>query len=261
MGNCAIRFCDNQKIVNYTVASEDGSYPFINALNTVRSKIYKSTDKTFELIVDLTFPDEIRAFGIFGPLGQALGITEFATITIEANNVNDFTSPPLSVSADQNDQQVMRFFDDIEDTTYRFWKISIDDPGNPDVVSFGYIYLGDYTAPTMHNIDRGFDWVTVDPSTTQKSLNGTPYFDIRTKYDTFGGLNIAFLLEDDRKTMQQLYDRLGTYTPVIVSIDPSSNVTSDINQLTRLARFTSPFRVSHQVFEYFNVSFTLEEVI
>lgn len=264
MADCALRFCDNQKIEtgNVTVSTVDASFPFANALSTVRSLKYKTTSNDDQTItIDLGFPDEITAFGIFGPLGEALGITEFATITISANNINDFTSPPLTVTVDQNDQQAVRFFDDVTDTTYRYWQVYIDDPGNPDFINFGYIYLGDYTAPVLRNINIGFQWNTVDPTTTQKSLNGTAYFDKRTKFDTLGGLTLGLMVESDRITMQRLYDRLGVSTPVMVSIDPTSKITTDLNELTRLARFSSGFTARHRVFEYFDVSFTLEETI
>ena len=262
MSNCAIRFCDNQKIETYTITSEDSSYPFTNALSTVRSLVYKTTSNTNQAItVDMGYPDKITAFGLFGPLNQALGITEFGTITLSANNINDFTSPPFQVTVNQNDQQAIWFADSTTDTNYRFWQVLINDPGNPDFISFGYIYLGDYTAPILRNVNRGFNWTTIDPTTTAKSVNGTPCFDVKNKFDTFGGLELGFMTTDDRKTMQDLYDRIGQYTPVIVSIDPTSKITTDLNELTRLARFSSQFSATHAVFEYFNVSFSLEEVI
>ena len=260
--DCAIRFCDNQKIENYTLTSEDVNYPFTNALSTVRSKLYKTTSNTNQsIIVDLGFADEITAFGIFGALGKPLGITEFGTITLSANNINEFTTPPFQVTVDQNDQQAVWFSDGIEDTTYRYWEILIDDPGNPDFINFGYIYLGDYTAPILRNINQGFGWSTIDRTSVVKSLNGTAYFDVRTKYDIFDAMTLGLMVESDRLIMQRLYDRLGISSPVMVSIDPTGVITSDLNQLTRLARFSSSFRANHRVFEYFDVSFTLEEVI
>ena len=264
MTDCAIRFCDNQKIqtANVILSSEDANFPFENALSTIRSSLYKTTSNDEQtILIDLGFADSINSFGIFGPLGEELGITEFATIRLRANNINDFTNPPLDIVVDQNDQQAVRFLDDIEDTTYRFWQVFIDDPGNPDFISFGYIYLGDYTAPVIRQINRGFSWQTRDTSRVQKSLNGTPYFDVQEKFDSWGGLRLGLMLQDDRLIMQRLFDRVGITTPMMVSIDPKLTVTNDLSQLTRLARFSSQFQTTHRVFEYFDVSFTLEEVI
>lgn len=261
---CNIRFCDNQKIesANYTVTNEDASFLFSNAIDTVRSKIFKATNNNdWRLVVDLGFPDTVNSLHIFGPLGDALGITREATIRIEADNVNAWTSPDFSETITiSNDNQIVHFLATLN-LTYRFWSVYIDDPTNPDFINFGYIYLGDYTNPEFRTITRGFKWTHVDETTVQKSLNGTPYFNELTRYDFFSGLNLGFVLNADRSLLEELYQRVGKFTPMPISIDPETKTASDINKLTRFARFATSLEMTHQVFEYFEMSFDLEEVI
>lgn len=261
---CRMRFCDNQKIEsgNYTVSSESGSQPFTNALDTRRSKLFDADAKVWDVVVDITFPDRINSLTIFGPLGEQLGISSEAIVKLQADNVNDFTAPELDITIEvTSDQQLVYFISDSIDAEYRFWKISIDDSNRSDNINFGYLYLGDYTVTNFRNVNNGFNWVHTDPTTVKKSLDGTPYFDIKTEFDRFTSLNYALVAEADWSILHDLYLRTGKYSPLPVAIDPSGIISSDLNELTRLARFSSNMSTSHVVKDRYNVNFSMEEVI
>ncbi len=212
MANCNIRFMDNQKIVDggYTVTNEDVTYPFSNALGQIRSRIFKSTGNTaWRLTLDLSFQDKITALCLFAPLGQTLGITREATIRIEADNVADWSSPELSVDLSlTSDDRLVHFLDPDATDSYRFWSLYIDDPANPDVISFAYIYMGDYTTTEFRNVAPKFSWTQIDKSRSSTSLNGTKYFDLRHKYDTLTGFKYSYIGSDDRQAIQ---DQIGCF--------------------------------------------------
>ena len=112
------------------------------------------------------------------------------------------------------------------------------------------------------NINKGFNWVSVDPSAVKKSIEGTAYFETKTKYDTLGGIQYALVTEEDRLTLEDLYNRLGKTNWLPVSLDPENKIASnDLNDLTKLARFSGNFSRTHRVFEYFDIAISLEEVI
>ena len=268
MANCNLRFMDNQKIdsTNVTVTNENSTYPFSNALDfKVRSKIFKSTSNSaWRMTVDLLWSDQVTALCLFAPLGETLGITREATIKLQADNVNDFTSPELDITLSlTSDDKLIHFIDpDVLDVNYRYWSLYIDDPTNPDFISFGICYLGDYTTTQLRNISNGFTWVHRDPTTVQRSINGTTYFDERTAYDTFDGIQYGYVENADRETLEQLYSRNRTFTKMPISLDPDGvTVGNDINTLTRFARFSSPLTVPHRIAGYYNVQFSLEECI
>ena len=266
MANCNIRFMDNQKIVDgvYTITNEDVTYPFSNALGQIRSRIFKSTGNTaWRLTLDLSFQDKITALCLFAPLGQTLGITREATIRLQADNVADWSSPELSIDLSlSSDDRLVHFLDPDTVESYRFWSLYIDDPANPDVISFAHIYMGDYTTTEFRNVSNGFKWSTKDPSTSSKSINGTAYFDIKTKYDSFDGLQFGYCLDGDRQILEGLYERNGIHTFMPISIDPTgATVSGDIEKLTRLARFTGQLVRDHQIAEYYSLGISLEEVI
>ena len=257
---------DNQKIdSNYIVTSEAAGYPFTNATDSIRSRLYRSTSNSaWRLALDLGFQDRINAVCIFAALGESLGITREATVKLEADNVLDWSSPDLSLTIPVNsDDRIVYFPDDSLELNYRFWSLYIDDPTNPNAyIEFAHIYMGDYTSTEFRNVSNGFAWQTVDATSVQKSLNGTAYFDIKTKYDRFSNLQFGLCADADRQTLENLYDRSGIYTWMPISIDPEGKtVGDDIEKLTRLARFAGNFDRGHQIAGYYNVSFSLEEVI
>jgi len=267
MTNCNVRFMDNQKVEagNYTVTNEDANFLFSNAIDNIRSKVFRSTSNSaWRLTIDLGFADKVNVLTLFPPLGESLGITREATIKLQADNVSVWTSPELSIDLTlTSDDKLVYFLDDTLDLNYRFWSLYIDDPANPNAyIEFAYVYLGDYTTTTLRNIDRGFSWVTVDPSTVKKSIDGTPYFESKTKYDTLGGIRYALVTEADRLILEQLYERLGRTSWLPISLDPENQVgSSNINDLTKLARIAGNFSRAHRVFEYFDISIDLEEII
>ena len=258
---------DNQKIesTNYTVTNEDGSFPFTNILSNVRSRTFRSTSNSaWRLTIDLGFQDKVNTLALFAPLGETLGITREATIKLQADNVSVWTSPELSIDLSlTSDDRLVYFLDDSLELNYRFWSLYIDDPANPNAyISFAYAYMGDYTTTTLRNINKGFNWVSVDPSAVKKSIEGTAYFETKTKYDTLGGIQYALVTEEDRLTLEDLYNRLGKTNWLPVSLDPENKIASnDLNDLTKLARFSGNFSRTHRVFEYFDIAISLEEVI
>jgi hypothetical protein len=251
---------DNNKIEtgNYTVTNEDGSYPLTNALSDIRSEVFRTSTTSTRITIDLGFPDNIKAFTLFAPLGETLGISKEATIKFQADNVSVWTSPEVDETLTLSSDDKLIYFTDV---TYRFISIYIDDPTNPNgIVSFADIYVGDYTTTTLRNIAPKFSWNQVDKTKVSKSIDGTPYFSNLTKYDTFTSLNYTLMNEADRTQAQNLFLRVGISNWMPICIDPGSYITSSVNELTRLARFTK-FSSKHVSKDRFTVSFSLEEVI
>jgi hypothetical protein len=250
---------DNRKMDSVTVTNEDGSFPLSNATSQIRSDIFKTTTTTTRITTDLGFPDKINALTLFAPLGEKLGISKEAVIKLQADNVNAWTSPEFdeTITLDSDDRLV--YFTDLN---YRFVSLYIDDPTNPDgVISFADIFLGDYTTTTIRNIAPGFTWRHNDKTKVSKSIGGTPYFNERLKYDTFGGLKFTLIDDADRQIIEDLYLRSGISTWMPIAIDPGTFTTSSVNDLTRLARFARDLNVKHVSKSRFTMNFQLEEVI
>lgn len=258
--DCNVRFMDNLKIDgNYTVTNEDASYPLTNAISDIRSELFKTSTTSTRITIDLGFPDSIRAFTLFAPLGSALGISKEATIKFQADNVADWASPEVDVTLTMTSDDRLVYFTDIN---YRYVSIYIDDPTNPaGIISFADIFLGDYTTTTIRNVAPGFSWTQNDSTKVSKSLDGTPYFSERTKYDSLSAFSYALIDEDDRQVIQNLYNRNGISNWMPIAIDPGNYITSSFDELTRLARFSKSLGIKHVSKTRFTMKFSIEEVV
>lgn len=244
---------------NLTVTNEDGSFPLTNATSQIRSEVFKTTTTETRITLDLGFPDKINALTLFAPLGEKLGITKEATIKLQADNVLDWSSPEVdeTITIDSDDRLVH-----FTSLNYRFVSLYIDDPTNPDgILSFADIFLGDYTTTTLRNVAPGFTWLHNDKTKVSKSLGGTPYFNRRPRYDSFGGLKFSLIDDNDRQIVEDLFLRSGISTWMPIAIDPGGFTTSSVNDLTRLARFSRDLNVKHVSKDRYTMNFQLEEVI
>ena len=170
-----VRFFDNQHITvsNTTVSSTASGYPFSNAIDTIRSKLWRPTSNSWSLEWDFGFPAPISFVGIAGKLGDIFTISEDSTITIKAENIApSWTSPALEETITPSD---FGAFKQLDNSTggYRYWRLDVSDTSNPVRNEVGYIYLGDHTQIEERDINRGYAMRQIDPSIIARSIDGT----------------------------------------------------------------------------------------
>jgi hypothetical protein len=215
------------------------------------------------VIFDLGYSANIEFVSILGPLDELFSLTSQATIKIQGNNLNKWDTPPFDVTLTRTPEGIFQFFDAYTDTNYRYWRFYIQDrlnPAGPSGISIGHIYLGDYVTLTNRNIANGIEVTIVDPSVKSTSENGAIYFDEKTQYTRFDALNIQHSDKTDRMVIKDMFEKLGTYTPFYISIDPGDNITDD-QELTKYVVFDAPPRFNHVIGEYFSIAFSLREVV
>jgi len=225
-----------------------------------RNHMYES------VIYDLGYNAAVEFFSVISPLGEEFTISDQATIKIQGNNLNQWTSPPLDITLTRSENGVFYFFDSIADSSYRFWRFYFEDKYNAngnEGFSLSYFYLGDYTTITTNNtnIQVGINKTIVDPSLRTESEGGAIYFDKKTKYTNINNGLIALLDTSSRNDLEQLFFDFGTTTPFFVSLDPRTCVTDNLSDLTKYVVFNSPPRFTHVKSQYFNMSLNFREVL
>ena len=215
---------------------------------------------------DLGYNANIKALFIIGALDDVFTISESATITLKANNIDFWDSPPYSQSLTRLDGGIFQFLDDTSDTDtgYRYWKIEIIDrtnPLGPEGLVFGHIYLGDYITLTSRNIQRGFTKTLYDPSIITESEEGALYFDEKSKYEKFDNMQMIHLDKDDRDTLNKMFRDLGKHTPFYLSIDPTGAFSNYLDELTKYVHFNSSPSFKHVNAGRFIMNMSFREVL
>jgi hypothetical protein len=254
---------DNQQIEAsmLTPSSEDSDFPIENILDAVRSRIYKPTSNIFNITIDLGVNADIKLMTLHSPLADYFSISDAGSITLEGNNIDDFTTPPFSESVTIEETGAFLFINDATDSSYRYWKLSVDDNTNPKIISLGYFFLGGVTQLTSRTVSKGFSSGVKDETKTVKSMNGTLYFDKKQKYHVFNGLSLGYIPAADRRTLEKMYYDNGKSTVMPVSLDPNLKVSEEYGELTKLMYFENAPSVNHQFDDVYSVNFSMREVV
>jgi len=207
----------------------------------------------------------IVTFGaLIGPRTKLWNISDSAVLTLQGNNINDFASPPFSITMQRTVDGHMGFSTlNEENSSYRYWKIIIMDRDNLDFqnAAISYIYLGDYLTLENGNINKGFTFRPVDLSTRDETESGVLYSNQKAKYYVFDQLTMGFFANEDRAAIEQLSYDMGIHTPFFMSIDPELKISSTLDELTKFGVFESMPSFSHVANDLWTCSFSFREII
>lgn len=215
-------------------------------------------------IFDMGTSYPISFISVLGFVGSPFLLSNSATITIQASNLNSWTSPALSQAITSTDRGAMRFLDDLTNYNYRYWKIKFVDRTNPlggTNIGISNLFVGDYDTILNRNINRGFELKLNDPSTSIESESGVFYHDVKTKYGELSGLSLGFLDKSDKDAMLLMFEKLGKTTPFFISLDPTNVITDSIFDLTKLVKFNESPSFQHVIRDIFTMQLSVRELI
>lgn len=216
------------------------------------------------VLIDLGVITEVQAILAVDVLNEIFTISSSSTVTIEANNVNVWTSPPLQESVTRTERGLFKHFSNDTNTYYRYWRLVIRDRLNDlggDSIGFGYLYIGGADQLASTNIQRGFSRTRVDPSIITQSERGQKFSDLRTKYERFTNISVTNMDETDKDVIDENFEDFGLTDPFFISIDPMLVISSTEDEYTRLVRFSQNPAVTQLFLSYYQLGLAFEEVI
>lgn len=144
-------------------------------------------------------------------------------------------------------------------TNSRYWKIEIDDTGNTDgYIQVGRVFLGKVWSPT-YNMGYGMKFGYTDVSTSESSLTGEEFFDIRTRYRTHTFELPALLKAEAYSTILAMQQQLGTSGEILVSGDRDD--TTNTPRICFLGRMVSLSPISADNPLLWNTQFEIKEIL
>lgn len=214
------------------------------------------------VMCDLAIPQLATFAGIISGIDKIFTLSANATVKLQANNIDYWVNPPVNITVPILKTSAMKFLDDDNESTYRYWRVEIIDRTNylgPRGLELAYIYVGDHTTLTLTNMAVGFTKELTDPSTLLQSENGALFFEKRPRYLTMQNASIQLLRDDERNELEQLFYDVGTREPMFVSVDPGVEVTKSLEELTRFMIMTRSPTLDHVLRDYYNLSFEMRE--
>lgn len=215
------------------------------------------------ILIDCLAPTQPTFVGLIGPIADAFIMSTSATIKLQGNGVDSWTSPSFEKTLTITDYGAFAFLDDDLTTDYRFWRLNIVDrlnPVGPSGFRFSNAYIGDHETVSITNIANGFTMRWVDDSSVQRSDNGTRYFGVKPRYRTYDA-SIKLVQAADRRDFQDIALTKGVVKPFFIALDPGLELSTSPGEYTFYARFDSAPDFQHVIRDYYDFSFALTEVV
>ena len=195
-----------------TASSEATDYEVANIVNRWHTRRWRSTGVAAEWVkTDLGSPQEIKSLII-----KNHQFTNAATITIQANTIDDWAAPPLDTVLPWTTDRIIKWWTAGE--TYRWWRVLIADAANPaGYVAIGRIFLGSYFTPQI-NFTRQYKKRLVDPSIKMYSTGGQISAGSKLHYREWA-YDFEIIEAPDNVTFEEVFAGVGQSKPYFICQD------------------------------------------
>jgi hypothetical protein len=219
---------------------------------------------TFEYILwDFGISTNPDVFVLIGKRNSPIAITPGATIKLQGNSTNIWTSPEYEQTITYDDEIMSIVKTDGDDGLHtqalRFWRLYIQDQANPNgYVEIGALFLGKYYEPTRGAIQFPFTGDYLDASTNVFSEGGQTYSDRRQQSEAFS-VQWSALTTSEKEEIDAIFEQYGTSLPFFVAFDPGLAFSSSANYYTRFVKFEKPPSYSLEAPNFWTVSMEFRE--
>lgn len=206
-----------------TASSENVHFPLENLQNVLRSKRFRSTDKTdFHIIIDLGSIANVDSFIMLLPLEGKVNMTNDAVIKLQANSSDSWDTPAVDLTLEHDviKRQISHYFSEAQ--AYRYWRITVNDPtAESNYIEISKLIIG--ASVTFPNAQNGFKFGKDDGTKITRNDFGTAYAD---KYPILKTLNLSYktLLLSEIEVLDNVFNENGNNIPVFITLDETNTL-------------------------------------
>jgi hypothetical protein len=233
-----------------STSSENALFPVTNILDSRRSKVYRSTASSSNIVFDFGETSQVDSFFIVGDKRNGLGVH---TITLQFNHTNSWETPAASevmtINAEHN-----AGLTEFALKEYRFCRMVMT--STLDYVEIANIFIG-----KKLEIGRSinFNWSIKDNELSQKQTNryGQIFSDVLMRQRVINA-SMSFLDKDQLDKINSVIDYYGETKPFFIKIG-CDNMVNNYLRFSGLFYFNDIPTISNPYFNKYNLSFTFTE--
>lgn len=140
--------------------------------------------------------------------------TSGATIKIQANTSNSWTTPPVDQTLTYNSGTIIYNFTATQ--TYRYWRLYVNDSSNPDTyLQISKVWLGDYLQ--LPYMSKSQKIPTASTSTSQESISGQSYGDKKLIYN-YGTITFPFVTDTEKTQIDAVFEIVDKTDPLYILV-------------------------------------------
>lgn len=245
-------------ILGYSPAASD-----VGALTYTADVLRIATDEW--IVWDLAFPTNPNAFIAVGDRNTGLKISPSATIRIQGNTTDEWSSPQVDLTVPYFDRILAKWDEDglagSASYGYRYWRFKIQDVSNVySYVEIGGIFLGLTYATTRGAAVFPMGFNGIDRSDIIQAEGGQKYSFTAPKSQSFE-IQWDALTKDESETLDQFYQSYGKQECFFVIFDNPEAFSTDSEKWVRLCRFTNDNQNRLSTANFFDSRWAIEEAI
>lgn len=233
-------------------SSENALFPVSNLQDPRRSKVYRSTSNSDNVVLDFQESSEVNGIFIVADKRAGFGVS---TVTIEFNGTDSWGSPAESVSVPFSTVHGIGYVELPTTISYRFARIVLTS-------SLGYCELSKVFIGKDIGLTRsiGFGWTLKDEELSQKQKNryGQTFVDVILRQKIIG-FALRNLQKEDLALINNMLDYVGETKPFYIRLGDNSMV-DDYRRFSGPVYLDDIPTITNAHFNRYNLSMSVREV-
>ncbi len=207
-----ILYDDQWSLGSLSPSSELGNFPATATQDVIATNTWATAGASAQITLDAGSPITVDAIAIVNHNVSAAA----TVIRLEANSVDDFTSPPFSEDITHRAEIMLKFF---TSDTFRYWRLTVTDTTNPDgSVRIGRIMLAPRLemAVATRSASIPIPERRVLGDRQSYALSGEQYTDIGVPHReySFDFVNVPDSL---KASVEAMFVSVGNHTPIVLT--------------------------------------------
>lgn len=210
---------------------------------------------------DMGVATDPSMFALIGLRNESIKISPTATIKLQGNHTNNWTSPVYDSTLTYDDEVIT----DISDAGLnsgiglRYWSLYVQDRTNPNgYLEFSSVYLGDYWNPQRGVMQFPLQRTFVDNSVNTFSEGYQTYSDVYPQTTFYTGSWLG-LQKADMEEFKNIYENYGQARPFWISLDTNEGMSTNYRRRIIFCKFNQDPVESLGSPDNFGLSISLRE--
>lgn len=203
-----------------------------------------------------------KAFVLIGLRNTAIGLSETATIKLQGNATDVWTSPSYDQTLTYNSNAIHIFSSTgLHTSALRYWRLVITDTANTNgYLEISNLYLGDMLVFTQGAVQFPLKITKVDLGSASYGRSGTRFSDEIQMTDEID-LQWSALSDSECEELQDMMYLVGRTKPFFIALDPDEIFSTTGETQTRYVSFISNPGVSFISPNYWSSDWSLREEV
>lgn len=244
----------DQETTDIIASSENAFFPASNIADARSTKVYRSATGTLtaNVVFDFKTTEEVDFLAVRPNLETGFGF--IGDLTIEANFVNEWSSPPYSTTLSVNSEHGLgsKLLD--SDESYRFWRVS---GTGSSYFEISGMYIGKAFVPGK-NVSMQWSYQNVDLSKRSENVEGQVFID---KYGSRKEIqqSIKLLTKEEMALIDASLNYIGENKPFWMVMDDLELFSMDKERFAGVFYLSNTPRFTNIAFGLYNTSLTMRE--